>query len=78
MVVYGNEEAKNIFLKFCDWAISITSGLSEEQMQSMLNTEQGGMNEVLADAYQVTGNKKYMVAAKKFHTGYCLTRCRKA
>ncbi|MDE3182893.1 MAG: glycoside hydrolase family 127 protein [Bacteroidota bacterium] len=62
----GNEEAKNIFLKFCDWAISITSGLSDEQMQSMLNTEQGGMNEVLADAYQVTGNKKYLVAAKRF------------
>ena len=62
----GNEEAKNIFLKFCDWAINITSGLTDEQMQSMLNTEQGGMNEVLADAYQVTGNKKYLVAAKRF------------
>ncbi|HEY8659784.1 MAG TPA: glycoside hydrolase family 127 protein [Hanamia sp.] len=62
----GNEEAKNIFLKFCDWAVNITSGLSDEQMQSMLNTEQGGMNEVLADAYQVTGNNKYLVAAKRF------------
>ncbi len=62
----GNEEAKNIFLKFCDWAIHITSGLSDDQMQSMLNTEQGGMNEVLADAYQVTGNKKYLAAAKRF------------
>ncbi len=62
----GNEEAKNIFLKFCDWAINITAGLSDEQMQSMLNTEQGGMNEVFADAYEMTSDKKYLVAAKRF------------
>src|SRR6478735_1937237 len=62
----GNEEAKNIFLKFCDWAINITSGLSDEQMQNMLDTEHGGMNEVLADAYQITGDKKYLVTAERF------------
>jgi uncharacterized protein len=62
----GNEDAKNIFLKFCDWAINITAGLSDEQMQLMLDTEQGGMNEVLADAYQITGRKKYLIAAKRF------------
>jgi len=62
----GNEDAKNIFLKFCDWAINITSGLSDAQMQSMLDTEHGGMNEIFADAYQITGDKKYMTAAKRF------------
>lgn len=62
----GNEEAKNIFLKFCDWAIHITANLSDEQMQAMLDTEQGGMNEVLADAYQITGDTKYLTAAKRF------------
>ncbi len=62
----GNEEAKTIFLKFCDWGINITSGLTEEQMQSMLDTEQGGMNEIFADAYQMTGDKKYLAAAKSF------------
>jgi DUF1680 family protein len=62
----GNEDAKNIFLKFCDWAINITSSLSDEQMQAMLDTEQGGMNEVLADAYAITGDEKYLIAAKKF------------
>lgn len=62
----GNEEAKNIFLKFCDWAIAITSALTDEQMQSMLDTEHGGMNEVLADAFKITGNEKYLVAAKRF------------
>jgi DUF1680 family protein len=62
----GNEEAKSIFLKFCDWAINITANLSDKQMQLMLDTEQGGMNEVLADAYQITGDQKYLTAAKRF------------
>ena len=62
----GNEEAKTIFLSFCEWAINITSGLSDDQMQLMLDTEQGGMNEILADAYQMTGDRKYLVAAKRF------------
>ncbi|HWB92966.1 MAG TPA: glycoside hydrolase family 127 protein, partial [Puia sp.] len=62
----GNQEAKTIFLKFCDWAIFITSNLTDAQMQSMLDTEQGGINEVLADAYALTGNKKYLTAARRF------------
>jgi uncharacterized protein len=62
----GNEEAKEIFLQFCDWSIEVTSSLSEDQMQSMLAMEHGGMNEILADAYKITRNEKYLIAAKKF------------
>jgi DUF1680 family protein len=62
----GNEDAKDIFLKFCDWGINITSALSDEQMQTMLNSEQGGINETFADAYQMTGDGKYLTAAKRF------------
>lgn len=62
----GSKQAKNMFLHFCDWAINITSALTDDQMQSMLDTEQGGMNEVLADAYAMTGDKKYLVVAKRF------------
>jgi DUF1680 family protein len=62
----GNEDARKIFLKFCDWGINITSDLSDAQMESMLDTEHGGMNEIFADAYQMTGNAKYLEAAKRF------------
>jgi uncharacterized protein len=62
----GNDDAKIIFLKLCDWGINITSSLTDAQMQSMLDTEQGGMNEVFADAYQITGDKKYLTTAKRF------------
>lgn len=65
--LYGdNEDAKDLFLTFCDWGISITSNLNDEQMQEMLNMEHGGMNEVFADAYQITGDEKYLVAAKRY------------
>ncbi len=62
----GNEDAKTLFLKFCDWGISITSALTDEQMQSMLNMEHGGMDEVFADAYQITGDQKYLIATKRY------------
>ena len=62
----GNREAKNIFLKFCDWAIDLTGALSDGQMQQMLENEHGGMNEMFADAYQMTGDKKYLNTAKRF------------
>ncbi len=65
----GKEDAKAMFLKFCDWGINITSALSSDQMQSVLNMEHGGMDEVFADAYQMTGDEKYLTAAKWFsHT----------
>ncbi len=62
----GNEKAKDIFLKFCDWGISITAGLSDAAMEEMLGSEQGGMNEVFADAYQMTKDTRYLTAAKRF------------
>jgi hypothetical protein len=41
-VYTGNDEAKAMFLKFCDWGIYITSGLSDAQMENMLDSEHGG------------------------------------
>ncbi|RYY56084.1 MAG: hypothetical protein EOO09_07890, partial [Chitinophagaceae bacterium] len=62
----GNNDAQALFLGFCDWTIMITSQLSDTQMQEMLEVEQGGMNEVLADAFGMTADKKYLAAAKRF------------
>jgi DUF1680 family protein len=62
----GNEDAKAIFLKFCDWAIDVTSNLSDAKMEEMLGNEHGGMNESLADAYQISGDEKYLNASKRF------------
>ena len=65
--VYGrNTDARDMFLKLCDWSILVTSTLSEDQMQRMLGTEHGGMNETLLDAYVLTNDAKYLTAAKRF------------
>ncbi len=62
----GNEDAKSLFLKFCDWGIDLTANLSDEQMQEMLNMEHGGINESYADAFQISGDEKYLIAAKRY------------
>ena len=62
----GNEEAKEMFLKMCDWGIGVIDPISQEKMEQMLDCEFGGMDEVYADAYQITGDSKYLDAAKKF------------
>lgn len=62
----GNEDARIMFLDFCDWGIEITSALTDAQMELMLHTEHGGMNEIFADAYKMTGDEKYLETAKRF------------
>ncbi len=62
----GNKEALKMFLDLCDWGISVIAPLNDEQMEQMLAQEFGGMNEVYADAYQLTGDLKYLDAAKRF------------
>ena len=72
-VYCGNEQAKTLFLGFCDWAIDLTAGLNNEQMENMLGNEHGGMNEVLADAYAMTQEPKYLQVAMRFSHRKLLT-----
>ena len=69
----GNEDARQLFLKFCDWAVDITSELTDEQMERMLGNEHGGMDEVLADAYAMTKDKRYLDCARRFAHRQLLT-----
>ena len=69
----GNEDARQLFLKFCDWAVGITSELTDEQMERMLGNEHGGMDEVLADAYAMTKDKRYLDCARRFAHRQLLT-----
>ena len=68
MYVYcGNQQALQVCEKFADWVISRNASLSDEQMQKMLGTEHGGMNEVLANLYGLTGQQKYLEIAQRFN-----------
>ena len=62
----GYEQAKDMFLALCDWGLTITAGLNDSKMESMLGTEHGGMAEVYADAYAITKNTKYLNEAKRW------------
>ncbi len=64
--IAGNQKAKNLLIKFSDWAIQVTANLSDDDFQKMLGSEHGGMNEVFADVARITGDKKYLELAKRF------------
>ncbi|MFT3784129.1 MAG: glycoside hydrolase family 127 protein [Nibricoccus sp.] len=59
-------QARDILVKLGDWCERLVSSLTDEQMQTMMQAEQGGMNEVLADIGAITGDAKYLAAAKRF------------
>jgi DUF1680 family protein len=62
----GNQDARAMLIALSDWALELTSHLSPAQMQAMLRSEHGGMNEVLADVAQITGDNKYLELAVRF------------
>jgi DUF1680 family protein len=62
----GSEQAREILIRLSDWAVAVTSNLDHDQFQTMLKQEYGGMQEVLADVYALTGNREYLDLAKRF------------
>jgi len=62
----GNRTALDVEIKFAAWAEGILSKLSDAQVQRMLNTEFGGMNEVFADLYADTGDKRWLELSYRF------------
>jgi DUF1680 family protein len=62
----GNRTALEVEAKFAAWAETILSKLDQAQTQKMLNTEFGGMNEVLADLYADTGDKRWLDLSHHF------------
>src|ERR1700733_1042678 len=67
MYVYcGNEQALDMVEKMAGWTAGYTGPLSYEHMQRVLGTEYGGMGEVLANLYAVTGRENYLEGAQRF------------
>lgn len=62
----GNQKAKAILVKLSDWCLNVTANLSNAQMQTMLQSEHGGMNEVFADVAAITADQKYLQLARRF------------
>jgi DUF1680 family protein len=62
----GNQQALDVLLKKADWVKFRVDRLSEEQQQRALGTEFGGMNDILANLYAVTGNPEHLRLARQF------------
>lgn len=69
MSVYcGNNQALKVAEGMASWAKGRLDSLDRNAMQEMLNrTEQGGMNEVLANLYGVTGSRQWLELAGRFN-----------
>ena len=65
-IIAGIEQAKTMLVALTDWMIKVTENLSEAQMQDMLRSEHGGLNERFAEVAAITGDKKYLELAKRF------------
>src|SRR5690606_39009011 len=64
--ISGKTQARDMLIKFSDWMLEVTKDLSEEQMQEILVSEHGGLNEIFADVARITGDDKYMELAYRF------------
>ncbi|MCY2954425.1 MAG: glycoside hydrolase family 127 protein [Planctomycetota bacterium] len=62
----GNAVARDVLVRLADWAVEVTRNMTDAQFERMLGTEHGGMNEVLADVYALTGKEKYLALAERF------------
>lgn len=62
----GDQKAKNMLIDMTDWALRLVSQLSETQIQEMLRSEHGGLNETFADVAAITQNPNYLELARKF------------
>ncbi len=62
----GNRTALDVEIAFSAWAEGVLSGLSEAQLEMMMNTEFGGMNEVFVDLYGDTGDERWLELSYKF------------
>ena len=63
---FNDSTARDVLLKLAGWVDNRTAKLSYAQMQAMLGTEFGGMNDVLADIYHHTGDKRWLTVAQRF------------
>jgi hypothetical protein len=65
-LIAGLQEVKPMLIDFTDWMLKVTKNLSNEQVQEILKSEYGGLNEVFADVAEITGEKKYLDLAYRF------------
>ena len=62
----GDATARDVMLRLSDWCGSLVKDMPDERRERLLQMEHGGMAEVLADAYAISGDKKYLDYARLY------------
>ena len=62
----GNQQALAVAEGMADWVRAYFQAVGDDRRMFMLRTEYGGMNEVLANLYGLTGKQQYLGTARLF------------
>ncbi len=67
-----NKKALEVVTKMADWTYDLMVPMPDTVRNKMLLCEYGGMNEVLANIYAVTGNQKYLRVSNLFEDDFVM------
>ncbi|MDQ0050182.1 DUF1680 family protein [Paenibacillus polymyxa] len=65
-------KALSIEIKLGNWLEGVLQGLDDDQVQQVLHCEFGGMNEVLTDLAEHSGEERFLSLAERFYHGEVL------
>ncbi|HLP37253.1 glycoside hydrolase family 127 protein [Lacibacter sp.] len=68
----NSNKALKLVTGMADWTYNTVNHLPDSTRLKMLNCEYGGMNDVLANIYSFTGNKKYLDLSYKFYDDFVM------
>lgn len=60
-----SQQALDMLIALSDWGATLIGSLTDEQIQQILKSEHGGLNEVYADVAEITGERKYLELARR-------------
>jgi DUF1680 family protein len=62
----GSRQALDVLVRFTDWIDAACKTVSDAALQKMLDREHGGMAEVLADTFVLSGNPRHLDLGHRF------------
>lgn len=62
----GNEQALAVLINFAEWFHRWSGQFSREEFDNILDVETGGMLEVWADLYQITGDERHLQLLNRY------------
>jgi DUF1680 family protein len=66
-LLLGNGTARTVLVRMADWLGTVFEKLTDAQIRETLETEHGGIMEVMADVYALTADARYLALAKRLN-----------